>query len=152
MALYKGFSTIDYNSGYSKSGVFPSKNIQKVQSPLTLQYPEAVVGTNTFILTDVHLVERNLLNHIYTQTGSCVMMPNFGTIIPLLVFEQLDGDIIDKCRSELEKVIAYDPRVSLISLKMTPNYDNNYLTATIRLNYIELNITKDMELSIEFGQ
>ena len=35
-------------------------------------------GVN-FSLSDIELVERDLLNHIFTKKGSRVMMPDFGT-------------------------------------------------------------------------
>ena len=41
----------------------------------------------TFSVTDVELVKLDLLNHIFTRKGDRVMMPNFGTRIPDLAFE-----------------------------------------------------------------
>jgi phage baseplate assembly protein W len=150
MALYKGFSSIDYKSGTISRGVFPSSNDLKTQSPLTTQLGLEYSGNNTFILTDIPLVERNIINHIYTKMGSRVMMPKFGSIIPDLLFEPLDDDTIFRCKTELERIVNYDPRVKLNGIIMTPLYDSNILSATISLYYVELNATQNMNLNLEF--
>jgi phage baseplate assembly protein W len=150
MALYKGFSSIDYKSGTISKGVFPSSNELKTMAPIEQSLGLENSGNNTFILTDIQLVERNIQNHIFTKIGSRVMMPKFGSIIPDLLFEPMDEDTIFRCKTELEKVVNYDPRVKLNGIVVTPLYDSNILNATISLYYIELNVTKNMNLNLEF--
>lgn len=150
MALYKGFSSIDYKSGTISKGVFPSSNELKTLSPIESSLGVEHSGNNTFILTDIPLVERNIMNHIFTKKGSRVMMPVFGSIIPDLLFEVMDDDTILKCKLELEKIIKYDPRVKLNGMIVTPLYDSNTLNVSISLYYVELNITKNMNFNLEF--
>ena len=52
-------------------------------------------------ITDVELVKLELLNHIFTQRGSRIMMPNFGSSIPQMTFEPLDQDLVDDVYAEL---------------------------------------------------
>lgn len=104
----------------------------------------------SFTLTDIQLVELDLLNQIYTRRGSRVMMPTFGTLIPDLVFEPLDEETISTIESELITVFQYDPRVTLISLSVVPNYDTNTVTAVAILFYVELNLTQPFQLNIQF--
>jgi phage baseplate assembly protein W len=78
------------------------------------------------------------------------MMPNFGTQIPDLAFEPLDEITLDILRSDLEYVFKYDPRVELLSLVITPFYDDNAVLAQATLRYIELNLTGTLEFNIEF--
>ena len=150
MALYKGFSSIDYKSGTISKGVFPSSNELKTISPIEQSIGLEYSGNNTFILTDVQLVERNIMNHIFTKNGSRVMMPKFGSIIPDLLFEPFDDDTIFRCKAEIEKVVSYDPRVKLNGILATPVYDDNVLSVTLNLYYIELNVTKNMNFNLEF--
>lgn len=104
----------------------------------------------SFTLTDVQLVELDLLNQIYTRRGSRVMMPTFGTLIPELVFEPLDDETISTVESELISVFQFDPRVNLISMSVTPNYETNSLTAVAVLWYVELNLSQPFQLNIQF--
>ena|SRR5271165_6989003 len=104
----------------------------------------------TFVLTDIQLIELDLLNQIFTRRGSRVMMPTFGTRIPEIVFEPLDDTTLSDIENELLLVFQFDPRVNLLNLTMTPNYSTNSITAVAILNYVELNLTQPFQLNIQF--
>lgn len=104
----------------------------------------------TFTLTDMELVKMDLLNHIYTRKGERVMMPNWGTRIPELAFEPLDQITLDILEEDLRAVVAFDPRVKLQDLNITPYYDNNSVVATVQLLYVELNIVGNLDINITF--
>jgi len=120
MALYRGFSTYEFER------------------------------KKTFSLSDIELVKMDLLNHIFTRKGSRVMMPNFGTSINDLLFEPLDEFTTDSLEEELRAVIAFDPRVQLLSFDMNVNPDQSSVVVNIRLFYVELEITDDFELNLTF--
>lgn len=103
-----------------------------------------------FTLNDVELVKMDLLNHIFTLRGSRVMMPNFGTIIPELIFEPLDVETLDTLEEEVKYVINYDPRVKMLEFVVSPDYDNNAVAVSVRLQYLELNVVDMFEFHIEF--
>ena len=104
----------------------------------------------SFTLTNIQLVELDILNEIYTRRGSRVMMPPYGTLIPEMVFEPLDQTTLSIVENELVNVFASDPRVNLMSLEVVPNYDTNTVTATAILFYVELNVTQPFTLNIQF--
>ena len=106
----------------------------------------------TFKIIDVELVKLDLLNHIFTRRGERVMLPNFGTSIPDLVFEPLDEETIDTLDVELRSVFDFDPRVNLLDLTITPQFDTNTVTVGALLRYIELDMTELMNLNITFEQ
>jgi len=101
-------------------------------------------------IRDVSLVKLDILNHIFTVKGTRVMMPEFGSIIPVLAFEPLDEDLVDEVYSELLAVFDYDPRVELVNMSITPDFDTNSLYVNATLFYIELNKVDDFELNIQF--
>lgn len=151
MALYSGFSTINFNSGTVVKGSYPSYNTENIPPNISALANVENPGNNTFVLTDIELVERNILNHIYTSKGSRVMMPTFGSTIPDLLFEPLDALVIAECRAEIIAIVAYDPRVRLESIKLTPIYDKHILNVVVVLHYIELTVTKGMNFNLEFN-
>jgi len=101
-------------------------------------------------LRDVELVKMDLLNHIFTVKGTRVMMPEFGSIIPELAFEPLDEDLVDEVYAELLAIFDYDPRINLVNMSVTPDFDTNSLYVNATLFYIELNKVDDFELNIQF--
>ena len=101
-------------------------------------------------IRDIELVKLDLLNHIFTQRGTRVMMPNFGSIIPELAFEPLDEDLVDELYANLLDIFDYDPRVRTMSLSVTPDFDTNSVFAEARLYYVELDTVDDFELNIQF--
>lgn len=91
-----------------------------------------------FKLTGKDLVIRDLLNHIYTLKGERVMMPGFGTRIPLMAFEPLDKITLSAVEDDLREVISYDKRVELQEIAVLALPDNNAIVALIDLKYVEL--------------
>lgn len=106
--------------------------------------------TSTFTLTDAELIKTDIMNHIFTLKGERIMMPNFGTIIPELVFEPLDGETVEILIEEVRKVIMYDPRVALQSINAIPDYDKNTITVYVNIKYVELDVTEGFNFNIEF--
>ena len=101
-------------------------------------------------IRDVEAVKLDLLNHIFTPRGTRVMMPTFGSIIPELAFEPLDGALVDELYAELLAIFDYDPRVRVSDLSVTPNFDNNSVFVNAELYYVELNVTDGFNLNIQF--
>ena len=91
-----------------------------------------------FLLTGKELILRDLMNHIYTLKGERVMLPDFGTRIPLMAFEPLDQLTIAAVEDDLREVFEYDPRVELIDLAVFALPDNNAIIAMADIRYVEL--------------
>lgn len=107
-------------------------------------------ANKTFSISDVELVKLDILNHIFTRKGERVMMPNFGTRIPDLAFEPMDGITLAILEEDLRAVVSFDPRVSLLNLLITPMPDTNTIIASMRLLYVELNIEGNLDINITF--
>jgi phage baseplate assembly protein W len=117
-AIYRGFSTADW-------------------------FKNSSLG-----LTNIELVKRDLLNHIYTVKGERVMMPNFGTRIPTLVFEPNDAYTVKIIEDDLTEVFNYDPRVRLIALNVMSLPDNNSILALADLLYVEFNVRDVLNIEV----
>ena len=101
-----------------------------------------------FDVYNVACVEQDLINAIFTERGQRVMMPNYGTRIPLLTFEPGDIQIIDIITMDLTEVFANEPRVKLLNLDVIPALEKNALVAVAKLNYLEFNVTKDLMIEV----
>ena len=87
-----------------------------------------------------------------------IMMPTFGTGIPDLVFEPLDAETLETLEDELRRVFDFDPRVEVLRLDIQPatdgtgNPNENAITASARLLFVELNIVDNFDLNIVFEE
>jgi phage baseplate assembly protein W len=102
-------------------------------------------------LTDLELVKLNLLTHIYTSRGERLNMTTFGTRIPGLLFEQLDQKAVDVIQEDLSYVFAYEPRVQLNELKVTPIYERHAILVQADLTYLELNVSEPFIIQLNFN-
>lgn len=117
-AIYRGFSSFDWGS------------------------------RRNFGLLNIELVKRDLLNHIYTLKGERVMMPNFGTRIPVIAFEPNDEKTRLIIETDLKTVFEYDPRVKLIALNVVSLNDNNAILALADLLYVEFNVRDVLRIEV----
>lgn len=106
---------------------------------------------DSFLVTNSALINRDLLNHIYTIPGERVMLPSFGTRIPLLAFEPLDKQTLKVVEEDLTTVFNYDPRVKLIALSVQALPDNNTIVALADLQYLQLGTTETLKLEFPIG-
>ena len=76
-------------------------------------------------ILDIELVKLDILNQIFTRRGERVMMPNYGSIVPDVVFEPLDEETLDILEQDLTAVVNFDPRVDLLEFSLNPAVDEN---------------------------
>jgi len=107
------------------------------------------MGQKSFATSNIETVKNDLYNHIFTEKGERVMMPNFGTRIPSLVFEQNDEATLEIVREDLIEVFNYDPRVRLLNLEVVPLMDNNAIVAFADLLYVEFNVQDVLRIEIQ---
>lgn len=69
-------------------------------------------------LTDLKLVEQDLLNHFNTRRGERVMMPTWGCAIWEYLYEPFDQNTVDSVKYEAQQVINSDPRVELQTMNV----------------------------------
>ena len=101
-------------------------------------------------LVDRKLVDRDLLNYIFTPLDTRIMMPFWGTRIPLILFEPMTQDVIDIVQTDLTTVFDFDPRVQLLNLTVTPNFLTQSITATALLQYLELSFRDTLDINLQF--
>ena len=111
----------------------------------TRNYEESGGEFSTY---NVKCVEDDLLNEIFTIQGERVMMPGFGTRIPLLVFELADTVTMNVIREDITKVVNHDPRVDMVDLLLIPAPDKNAIVAVAKIFYKEFNVTQDLMITV----
>jgi len=105
-------------------------------------------NTKNFTLTDVNLINQDLLNQFNIRTGSRVMQPGLGCLAWDLLFEPMTASQQSDLAANITQIIAGDPRVQLQNINLTTN--ENSITVTVTLLYTLLNVIAQM--SVMFNQ
>lgn len=84
------------------------------------------IGFNTidqykkFTLVDFNLIKRDLSNAFNIRQGQLPGRPSVGTIIWDFVFENQDQVTQQRILEEVQRVVAQDPRLSIVSTNVYP--------------------------------
>ena len=98
------------------------------------------------ILHDKDLAIQDLKNNFFTRLGERVMDPEFGSIIPMMVFEPMDDQSISEIQADVERIVGLDPRWRLIDMNVIEN--NHNLTIQLKLSYLD-RTEEDLSLAYE---
>ena len=97
-------------------------------------------------LTDSDIAKRDLLNHFHTKRGERVMNPNFGSILPELVFEPLDFTTEQAAIDDVKVIVENDPRWNVLETLLTKPNEHS-LEVKVRLEYIETGKAEELLLN-----
>lgn len=101
-----------------------------------------------FVLYNVELIEEDLFNELFTLKGERLEMPDFGTRIPLLMFEPNDTATADILKEDVEQTVKNDPRVEMIACDIISQPDSHKLICVAKVRYIEFNVVKDLRIEV----
>lgn len=81
----------------------------------------STLGTSksrSWVLYDLDLIKRDLLNHFHTRLGERVMRPTFGCAIWDYLYEQLTPDVVERVETEVTRIVNLDTRTEARSIKV----------------------------------
>jgi len=99
-------------------------------------------------LYDIELVKQDLLNHFYTRIGELDWDPEYGSIIPEILFELQNENSKQIIEEDVRRVIGSDPRIELQKITIS-EFDHGY-NAEVLITYLGRNPSVLMQ--IEFDQ
>ena len=104
----------------------------------------------TKVLQNLDLAKRDLLNHFKIRKGEKWTNPEFGSDLPLLVFQPLDDETIREIEQDVINVVSYDPRFSVKDIVTRVVETSHSVTVTIELIYLPT--TTATELQVKFDK
>lgn len=96
------------------------------------------------VLMDSDLAKRDLLNHFYTRKGERLGEPEFGSILPDLVFEPLDEFTTDLVEEDVREIVGLDPRWILDDLDV--NVSDHTIECVVNLIYKTTSTAEELYL------
>ena len=103
--------------------------------------------TGKFRLTDFDLIKQDIINNFQIRKGEKLMNPDFGTIIWNIIHEPLTEDLKAVIITDIKKIAAYDPRVSIDNVVIT-EYSQG-IQVELQLRYVQTNQVNVMELQFD---
>lgn len=87
--------------------------------------PHPITG-DLVTVKDEASIKQSIVNLLLTNKGERFFAPNIGSSISSLLFEPLDYGTASLIQSEIKATLeTYEPRIQIISIVATPDYDNN---------------------------
>jgi len=86
-------------------------------------------------------IARSVRNLIFTLPGERFFNENIGSRVSKVLFENMDEISASVIEDEITNTINnYEPRVDLISVDVSPNYDNNEFNVTINYYIVGIDV------------
>ena len=86
-------------------------------------------------------IARSVRNLILTLPGERFFNENLGSRVSQTLFENMDEISASVIKDEITNTINnYEPRVDLISVDVSPNYDNNEFNVTINYYIVGIDV------------
>ena len=119
----------------------PLERVSKGFKDISMSFKVNPINYDLIDIKNETAIARSIRNLVLTSRGERFFNENLGSGVSRLLFDNMDsitGSIIeDEIRTTINN---YEPRVSLISVNATPNYDENEFEVTIRYQVIGIDV------------
>tara|TARA_B100001059_G_C17817135_1_gene575997 strand:- start:1509 stop:1910 length:402 start_codon:yes stop_codon:yes gene_type:complete len=119
----------------------PLERVSQSFKDVSMSFKVNPLNNDLVALKNTNAIARSVRNIILTSPGEKFFNPDFGSNVSKLLFENLDEVTALAIRDEIETAINnYEPRVSLIDVEVTPDFDNNSLDTKIKYRIVGADI------------
>lgn len=119
----------------------PLERVSKGFKDLSMTFQVNPINYDLIALKNESAIARSIRNLVLTLPGERFFNESLGTSISRSLFDNLDDMSASVIRSEIEDVItSYEPRVRLIEVLVTPDYDNATFNVTINYRIVGIDV------------
>ena len=120
----------------------PLERVSKGFKDLSLSFKLNPINLDLIAIKNETAIARSIRNLVLTYPGERFFNPYLGSKVSRSLFENIDQGTASIIREEIELTIEnYEPRVKVIDIKVTPDYDNN--TFNVIVNYDIIGVELD---------
>jgi len=115
---------------------------------LNITFKKHPVTDDVVVSRDASAIKQAIVNLLLTNKGERLMNPNYGSDIRRYLFEPLDYGTANQIKGNISDTIErFEPRISVIRLKASPNYDDNGFDITMTYS---IRGTDDSPVTVDF--
>jgi len=120
----------------------PLSRLSKKFVDLSMGFKTNPFNGDVITITNEVAISRSIMNIVFTLPGEKFFNQNFGSKVNRSLFDNIDDISASIINDEIKVSIKnYEPRVELISVDTSPNYDENAFNVTIVYNIIGIDAT-----------
>ena len=115
---------------------------------LNITFKKHPVTDDVVVSRDASAIKQAIVNLLLTNKGERLMNPNYGSDIRRYLFEPLDYGTANQIKGNIRDTIErFEPRISVVRLKASPNYDENGFDITMTYS---VRGTDDSPVTVDF--
>ena len=119
----------------------PLERVSKGFKDLSMTFQVNPINYDLIALKNETAIARSIRNLVLTYPGERFFNENLGSKVSRSLFENIDEISASVIKDEIENTIRnYEPRVDLISVIISPNYDNNEFNVTINYKIVGIDV------------
>lgn len=119
----------------------PLQRVSKGFKDISLSFQVNPINYDLIAITNETAISRAVRNLVFTKRGERPFDALLGSRVSSLLFDNLDPVTASNIELEIETVIRnYEPRVSLVRVTATPNYDSNEIDVEIVYDIIGVDV------------
>ena len=128
--------------------IFPIDTQPGTAVGVSIPFNAPAVFFSTYTTKDA--IRNNLLNYFLTNTDEIYLNPTFGANLRAFIFEQITDDNLDGLTQDIQsKITLLFPNISIASLDINSDTDNNEITMTLTYNIIDTGISDQVQITFQ---
>ena len=110
----------------------PLERVSQGFKDISMTFQSNPLNGDLIGIKNENAIARSVRNIVFTLPGEKFFDPEFGSRISRTLFENLDNISASTIRDEIEQSIKnFEPRVQLLDVNVSPDFDNNSYDVTI---------------------
>ena len=110
----------------------PLERVSQGFKDLSMTFKRNPLNRDLIVLKNENAIARSIRNIVFTLPGEKFFNENYGSRVSKLLFENLDSITASEIEDEIrQSIVNYEPRVSIVQLSVTPNYDEGEFDTVI---------------------
>jgi phage baseplate assembly protein W len=119
----------------------PVERVSKGFKDISMTFQVNPVNYDLIGLKNETAISRSIRNLVFTLPGERFFNQNLGSRVTRQLFENMDEISASIIKDEISNTINnYEPRVRLINVDVTPNYDENEFNVTITYRIVGIDV------------
>lgn len=115
----------------------PAQRVSQGFKDVSATFKINPINNDIIVIKNVNAIARSIRNLVFTVPGEKPFEPTIGSRVSQLLFENLDTLTASAIKSEIENTInSFEPRVNLLNVIVTPNFDDNEFNCNIEYEII----------------
>ena len=119
----------------------PVERLNKSFKDISFSFQTNPLNNDLIDIKNETAIARSIRNLVFTLPGERFFNQNLGSKISRALFENIDEISASIIQDEITNTINnYEPRVNLISVDVSPNYENNEFNLTINYYIVGIDV------------